>query len=66
MKLEFDLMETKLRRDAENEARELKEGDAKGWNSMTKLETDKKERAARNKLLEANAIKRGDSVVNKP
>lgn len=66
MKLEFDLMETKLRRDAENEARELKEGDAKGWNSTTKLEADKKERAARNKLLEANAIKRGDSVVKKP
>jgi len=66
MNLEFDLLDIKLKVDAENEARELKQGDAKGWNSTAKLEASKKERAALNKLLEANAVKRGDSVVKKP
>ncbi|MCR6480171.1 hypothetical protein NU688_28715 [Variovorax sp. ZS18.2.2] len=66
MSLEFDLLDIKLKVDAENEARELKQGDAKGWNSTAKLEASKKERAALNKLLEANAVKRGDSVVKKP
>ncbi len=66
MNLEFDLLEVKLARDAENEARRLKEGDAKGWNSTAEHEADKKKAAARIKRLEANAIQRGDSVVRRP
>ncbi|MCR6480170.1 hypothetical protein NU688_28710 [Variovorax sp. ZS18.2.2] len=66
MSLEFVLLDVKLKRDAENEARDLKEGDAKGWNSTAKLEEAKKASAELNKRLEANAIKRGDSVIRKP
>ena len=66
LNLEFELLDVKLKRDAENQARDLKAGDAKGWNSTAKLVAAKKERAALLKRLEANAIKRGDSVVAKP
>jgi hypothetical protein len=66
MNLEFELLDIKLKVDAENEARELKQGDAKGWNITARLEREKKERAELNKRLEANAIQRGDSVVTKP
>ena len=66
LNLEFELLAIMLKRDEENEARENKEGDTKGWNSTAKYEASKKERAALNKRLEANAIKRGDSVVTKP
>lgn len=66
LNLEFELLDIMLKRDAENEARENKEGDAKGWNSTVKYEASKKEQAALNQRLEANAIKRGDSVVTKP
>lgn len=66
MNLSFDLLDTKLKRDAQNEARELKEGDAKGWNITARLEREKKERAELNKRLEFNAIQRGDSVATRP
>lgn len=66
MSLEFELLDVKLKRAAENEARDLKAGDAKGWNSTAKLAIAKKERAALLRRLEANATKRGDSVVSKP
>jgi len=66
MNLSFDLLDTKLKRDAENEARELKEADAKGWNITARLEREKKERAELNKRLEFNAIQRGDSVATRP
>ena len=62
--LEFDLLDVKLRRDAENGAKKRKEGDAKGWNSTAKYEAEKKAAQARNRVLEANAIKRGDAVVS--
>ena len=61
--LEFELLDIKLRRDTENGDQKRKEGDAKGWNSTAKYEAGKKERAALNKRLIANAIKRGDQVV---
>ena len=64
--IEFSLLDVLLQRNAENEANELKAGDAKGWGSTVRNEADKKERVERNKRLEANAIKRGDSVVPKP
>lgn len=62
--LDFDLLDVKLKRDAENLAQRLKEGDAKGWNSTAKHEADKVKRAALNKRLIENAIKRGDTVVS--
>ena len=62
--LDFDLLDVKLKRDAENLARKLKEGDANGWNSTAEHESDKKKRAALNKRLIENAIKRGDTVVS--
>lgn len=52
-----------VKSDQENQARDLKEGDAKGWGSTAKYMQGKKETEARNKILEANAIKRGDTVV---
>jgi hypothetical protein len=64
--LEFDLLDVKLKRDRENQARDLKEGDAKGWNSTAKYEADKKAAQARNRVLEENAVKRGDAVVTTP
>ncbi len=62
----FDLLAVKLKRDAENLARDLSQGDAKGWNSTAEHEADKKKAAARIKVLEANAIRRGDAVVSEP
>jgi hypothetical protein len=61
--LEFELLNVALERDAQNLAQRLKEGDAKGWNSTAKHEAEMKARAEQLKRLEANAIKRGDSVV---
>lgn len=49
-----------------NEARDLRQGDAKGWNITARLEREKKERAELNKRLEFNAIQRGDSVATRP
>ncbi len=62
--LDFDLADIKFKRDAENLAQKHKEGDAKGWNSTANYEADKKKRAALNKRLIENAIRRGDTVVS--
>ncbi|KHK58059.1 hypothetical protein PI87_06525 [Ralstonia sp. A12] len=64
VRLNFDLLDVALKRDAENLAQQLKEGDAKGWNSTAEHEADKKKRAALNKRLIENAINRGDAVVS--
>ena len=61
MKFEFDLLDAKLKRDAENMAQRLAEGDKKGWNSTAKFEAEKKAIKARNERLRENAVKRGDS-----
>ena len=66
MSLEFELLDYKLQLAAENLARELKEGDAKGWNSTADHGANKRKQAEINKRLVANAIKRGDSVVSAP
>lgn len=63
MELEFELLDVQRKRDADNLARDLKEGDAKGWNSTAEHETNKRKITELNKLLKANAIKRGDAVV---
>jgi hypothetical protein len=61
--LSFELEEITRRRSAENEARELREGDAKGLNATARATEDKKENDAYNSLLEQNALERGDAVV---
>jgi hypothetical protein len=66
MSLEFELLDYKRQLAAENLARKLKEGDAKGWNSTADHEASKRKRAELNKRLVANAIQRGDSVVSGP
>jgi hypothetical protein len=39
---------------------------SKGWNSTAKHEAAKKAAKERNRVLEANAIRRGDAVVTRP
>ena len=61
--LDFDLLDVKLRQDEDNAAERRKEGDAKGQNATADYERSKKDRLEILKALEANALKRGDSVV---
>ena len=63
MFLGFELEDVQKKREAQAEADHIKEGEAKGWNTAAKAVAGKKETDAMNKLLEANAIKRGDQVV---
>ena len=61
----FEDYATKVAIIEENEIRRKKNGDAKGWNTTAKAEKNLKEAKENNKLLEANAIKRGDSVIER-
>lgn len=45
--LESELLDVRLNRDAENQARDNREGDAKGWGSTKRYEAGKKQRAAK-------------------
>ena len=63
MDLKFVLLDVKQKVDADNHAREMRQGDAKGWNSTAQYESGKKERQALIKRLEANALRRGDAVL---
>ena len=63
MFLGFELEDVQKKRNAQADADHIKEGEAKGWNTAAKAVAGKKETDAMNKLLEANAIKRGDQVV---
>ena len=63
MFLEFELADVQKKRNAQADADHIKEGEAKGWNTAAKAVAGEKETDAMNKLLEANAIKRGDQVV---
>jgi hypothetical protein len=60
--LTFEIFAIRLKRKAELLADDLQKGDAKGWNSTAEYEAEKKKRAALNRRLIENAIKRGDSV----
>ena len=64
--LEFTDLANHIKKLDERIAQDNKEGDAKGWNSTAKYEASKKSRQALNKILEANALKRGDSIVRIP
>ena len=63
--LDFQDLATKIKHDNANKARELKEGDAKGWDSTKKEAEDLKTIELDKKILEANAIKRGDQVLQR-
>jgi hypothetical protein len=63
MNLDFELIDTYKATLDRNEKDSLSAGDAKGWNSTAKNEASKKTKAALNERLIANAIKRGDRVV---
>ena len=63
MFLEFELEDVQKKRFVEIEADRIKVGEAKGWNTAAKVAKGKIDTEAMNKLLEANAIKRGDQVV---
>lgn len=62
MTLEFELLNVKLKRNSDNLAQELKEGDAKGWGSTARHESEVKARLEQLRRMEVNAIKRGDAV----
>ena len=66
MTLEFEALDVKLDHEAQELAPRLKEGDAKGWNSTARHETEQGETRARNQRLVENALKRGDAVVPFP
>lgn len=63
VKVDFQLHDRKLINEEGLLARDLESGDAKGFNSTEKYKLEVAERQAHYRILEANAIKRGDSVV---
>lgn len=63
MSLKFQLLAVQRRIAADNHAREMRDGDAKGGNSTAEYEKTKARRLETLKLLEANALKRGDRVL---
>lgn len=66
MNLVFELLDRRLKREADRQAQLNKEGDAKGWNTTAEYEASRKARAELNMRLVANAVKRGDAVVAVP
>ncbi len=63
MNLVFELLDRRLKREADRQAQLNKEGDAKGWNTTAEFEAARMAQAELNKRLVANAIKRGDAVA---
>ena len=61
--LEYMDHEIKTKHDEKNHAEKLAEGDKKGWNSTSKYNAGIIELREEINLLEANAVKRGDSLV---
>jgi len=61
--LEYEDQNTRLKLDEKNLAEKLAEGDKKGWNSTSKYKAGIIKREEKIKVLEANAVKRGDSLV---
>ena len=66
MDLEFELLDVKLKRLADGLVQDLKDGDAKGWNSTAEHKATKIKVQALNQRLIANAIKRGDGLYVAP
>ncbi len=63
--LDFRVEAVSNQRDAQRTADRIKEGEAKGWGTAAKIAAGEKADAVRNALLEANALKRGDRVVER-
>lgn len=63
--LDFDDLEVKKRYEEMNLNRELAEGDAQGWNSTARHKSDKLAHQAKVRMLEENARRRGDMVVER-
>lgn len=63
--MELDDFAIRTRKDEQRNKLSLKEGDAKGWNSTADYQKDLKSTIELNKILEANAIKRGDKVLSR-
>jgi hypothetical protein len=63
--LNFEDYKTKTAIAVESENRRLQEGDAKGWNSSADAAIASKATAEKIKILEANALKRGDQVIKR-
>ena len=61
--LRFEDYKTKLTVIRENEKRRIEEGDAKGWESSAITARDWIATEKTNRVLEANALKRGDKVL---
>jgi len=61
--LDFQDFTIEQQRNASKKARELAEGDAKGWNSTKKHHSDMAATILKVKSLEARAVERGDHVV---
>ncbi|HWL86106.1 MAG TPA: hypothetical protein VNO21_09910 [Polyangiaceae bacterium] len=65
MSLEFQIDTVRRQVFADNVAHDIEEGKAKGWDVEERIARGKIETAARIKVLEANALKRGDRVVER-
>jgi hypothetical protein len=61
--LDFDDLDLKIKRDEESSLQELADGDTKGWKSTEKHLEYVAEMKARIKILEENAVMRGDRVI---
>lgn len=59
----FEVYETKLAIQRDNEKRRLELGDAKGWNSSATTALELLATTEKNKMLEEAAIKRGDKTL---
>ena len=66
MDLEFELLDVQNKRYADKLVKDLKDGDAKGWNSTAEHKATKIKVQALNQRLIANAIKRGDGLYVAP
>lgn len=63
MFLEFEEEAVQTVRLAKTMADTISSGEAKGWNTAARIATEKKDTETLNKLLEENALKRGDQVI---
>lgn len=63
--LDFDDLQLKIKRDEKNLLEELSEGDAKGWRSTEQHVNNINEIKARLKILEKNAVERGDRLISR-
>lgn len=65
LELEFEDLAIRNRRNQTAEARRLAEGDKKGWKSTERYHQEMKENEKKNRVLEANAVGRGDHLVTR-